>query len=57
MWRQGASQAMLHAVGMTPEDLNKAQARFFVTGSAEIYIPKIGLNNAAYLQHGNVIDG
>lgn len=24
--RQGASQAMLHAVGMTPEDLNKAQA-------------------------------
>ena len=39
MWRQGASQAMLHAVGMTPEDLNKAQARFFVTGSAEICIP------------------
>ncbi len=23
---QGASQAMLHAVGMTPEDLKKAQA-------------------------------
>lgn len=24
---QGASQAMLHAIGMTPEDLNKAQAK------------------------------